>query len=142
MNEQRNTETARRAYDLFKAGDIESLVGLYTDDATWESPQTENVPHGGKRKGKQQILEFMSLVGENLENLHFEPREIIAQGNKTVVLGDYGWRVKATGKEFTSDFVHVNTFNDEGEMTSFKECLDTAAARDAYTVSSGQTANQ
>ncbi len=133
MNEQENIKTARRAYDLFKAGDIEALVGLYTDDATWETPQVENMPQTGKRQGKQQILEFMSLVGENSENLHFEPREFIAQGNKTVVLGDYSWRVKATGKEYTSDWVHVSTFNDDGKMTSFKEYLDTAAARDAYT---------
>lgn len=77
----------------------------------------------------------MSLVGENSENLHFEPREFAAQRNKVVILGDYRWRVKATGKEFTSDFVHVNTFNDDGKITSFKEYLDTAAARDAYTAS-------
>lgn len=133
MNEQRNTETARRAYELFKAGDIESLLGLYTEDATWETPRTENVPHSGKRLGKQQILEFMSLINDNSENLSFEPREFIAQGNKTVVLGDYRWRVKATGKEYASDWVHVSTFNDDGKMTSFKEYLDTAAASDAYT---------
>ena len=141
MNEQRNTETARRAYELFKAGDIESLLDLYTDDATWETPRVENMPQTGKRHGKQQILEFMSLINESSENLHFEPREFIAQGNKTVVLGDYGWRVKATGKEYTSDWVHVSTFNDDGKMTSFKEYLDTAAARDAYTANA-QTANQ
>ncbi len=135
MNEQKNTETARRAYDLFKAGDIESLMGLYTDDASWESPKTENVAHSGKRKGKQQMLEFMSLVGEHSENIHFEPREIIAQGDKVVVLGDYRWRIPATGKEYESDFVHVCTFNDDGKITSFKEYLDTAAARDAYTAS-------
>lgn len=133
MNEQKNIETARRAYQLFKAGDIESLLNLYTDDATWETPKTENVPQTGKRQGKEQILEFMRLVNENSENLHFEPREFIAQGNKTVVLGNYAWRVKATGKQYASDWVHVSTFNDEGKMTSFKEYLDTAAARDAYT---------
>lgn len=135
MNEQRNTETARRCYELFKAGDIESLLDLYTDDATWETPNIENVPHGGKRKGREQMLEFMSLVGEHSENLHFEPREFIAQGNKVVVLGDYGWRSKATGKEYESDFVHVCTFNDAGKTTSFKEYQDTAKARDAYTAS-------
>jgi len=140
MNEQRNTETARRAYEFFKAGDIESLMNLFTDDADWESPQTENVPQSGRRKGKEQMLEFMRLVGpEHSQNLHFEPREIIAQGNKTITLGDYSWRVKSTGKEYTSDWVHVCTFNDDGKMTSFKEYLDTAAARDAYTASA-QTA--
>lgn len=136
MNEQRNTETARRAYELFKAGDIESLLDLYTDDVDWETPKVENVPQTGKRKGKQEMLEFMSLVGPDYsENLHFEPREFIAQGNKVVILGDYGWRINATGKEYTSDWVHVCTFNDDGKITSFKEYLDTAAARDAYTAS-------
>jgi len=134
MNEQENTKTAQRAYELFKAGDIESLLDLYSDDATWETPQIENVPQGGKRQGKQQIMEFMSLVGEN-ENLHFEPREFVAQGDKVVILGDYSWRVKATGKEYESDFVHVCTYGDDGKLTSFKEYLDTAAARDAYTAS-------
>lgn len=135
MNEQRNKETARRCYELFKAGDIESLLNLYTDDSDWESVKTENVPHSGKRKGKEQILEFMSLVGEHSENIHFEPREFVAEGNKVVVLGDYKWRIKSTGKEYESDFVHVNTFNESGKITGFKEYHDTAAARDAYTAS-------
>jgi hypothetical protein len=140
MNEQRNTQTARRAYDFFKAGDIESLINLYTDDATFETPETENVPHGGKRQGKEQIWEFMRIVGENLESLHFEPRQIVAQNETTVTLGEYRWRVKSTGKEFTSDFVHVNTFDDVGKMTSFKEYADTAKARDAYTMDTAQSA--
>ena len=135
MNEQKNTETVRRTYELFKTGDIESLMDLYTDDADWENPQNENVPHSGKRKGKKQILEFLSLVGENSENIHFEPRETVAQDDKVVVLGDYRWRIPATGKEYESDFVHVCTFNEDGKITSFKEYLDTAAARDAYTAS-------
>jgi hypothetical protein len=74
-----------------------------------------------------------SLVGEHSENIHFEPRETIAQGNKVVVLGNYHWRIKSTGKEYQSDFVHVCTFNDDSRITSFKEYLDTAAAGDAYT---------
>lgn len=140
MNEQRNTENAKRAYELFKAGDVESLMSLYTTDADWETPATENVPHGGRRKGREQMLEFMQIVNENSENLHFTPGEFIAQGDKVVVLGDYGWRSKATGKEYTSDFVHVCTFNDDGKITGFKEYNDTAAARDAYTADSAQAA--
>ncbi len=139
MSEQENVQIAKRAYELFKGGDIESLLNLYTDDATWETPRVENMPQTGKRKGREQMLEFMALVGPgNLESLRFEPREFVAQGNKVVVLGHYQWRVKATGKEYASDFVHVCTFDDDGKITAFKEYLDTAAARDAYT--SAQTA--
>lgn len=124
MNEQRNTETARSAYDLFKRGNINPLMNLYAEDADGEMPRVESA----------QLLEFMSLVGpEKIENLRFEPREFVAQGNKVVVLGVYHWRVKATGEEYESDFVHVCTFDDEGKITAFKEYMDTAAAKDAYT---------
>ncbi len=140
MHEQRNTENAKRSYELFKAGDVGSLMNLYTEDSDWETPDTENVPHGGKRRGREQMMEVFSLVVGNMQNLHFEPREFVAQDKTVVVLGDYGWRINSTGKEFTSDFVHVLTFDDAGKITSFKEHLDTAKARDAYTAGSAQGA--
>jgi len=132
MNAQENTKIARQAYEYFNSGNIESLLGLYTDDAQWETPEVKNMPQSGKRSGLAGIREFMSLVNENLEALKFEPRDFIAQDDKVVILGDYRWRVKATGKEYASDWVHVCTFKD-GKVTSFKEYHDTAAARDAHT---------
>jgi ketosteroid isomerase-like protein len=70
-------------------------------------------------------------VEANQETLEFEPREFIAQGDKVVSLGHYRWRVKTTGREFSSDFAHVFTVRD-GKIVSFQEYTDTASAARAY----------
>ena len=132
MNEQENTKLVQRTYELFKSGDIETLLNMYSDDIVWQLPEMENVPFGGKRSGRENVGEFFSVVNDSLEVLQNEPTEFIAQGDKVVVLGHHSWRVKATGKEVSSDFAHVCTVKD-GKITSFKEYMDTAAASKAQT---------
>jgi ketosteroid isomerase-like protein len=48
-----------------------------------------------------------------------------------VSLGDYAWRVKVTGREYESDFVHVYSVRD-GKVTRFQEFMDTAVVGAAY----------
>ena len=61
----------------------------------------------------------------------FEPKEFLAHGDKVAVLGHYTWHVKATGRKFSSDFVHVFTVQN-GKITNMHEYLDTHAAVQAY----------
>ncbi len=132
MNEQENTKLVQKTYELFKSGDIETLLSIYSDDIVWQLPEMENVPFGGKRTGRENVVEFFSLVNDSLEDLQIEPTEFIAQGDKVVVLGHYSWRVKATGREFSSDWAHVCTVRD-GKIVSSHEYMDTAAANRAHT---------
>jgi ketosteroid isomerase-like protein len=131
MNEQANTRTVQPVYEHFKSantgsGDFQSLLSLYSDDVEWLVPDMENVRYGGKRRGLKSVREFFSSVADDLEVLQFEPQEFIAQGDKVVALGRYSWRVKATGKEFSSDWAHVCTVRD-GKIVRFREYMDTAA---------------
>lgn len=103
MNEQENTRLAQQAYERFKTGDIQSLLDLYADDVEWELPAIESVPFTGKRQGRAAVADFFQAVNEAQEVLSFNPQEFIAQGDKVVVLGNYSWRVKATGREYSSD---------------------------------------
>ena len=48
-----------------------------------------------------------------------------------MVLGDYAWRVKSTGREYETDFVHVFTARD-GKVARFQEFMDTAVVGWAY----------
>ena len=48
-----------------------------------------------------------------------------------VVLGDYAWTVKATGKSFRANFAHVATLRD-GKIVRFREYTDTAAGAAAF----------
>ncbi len=132
MNEQENTKLVQRTYELFKSGDIETLLKMYSDDVSWETPKVENAPFGGKISGRENVAEFFSRLDESEECLALEPTEFIAQGNKVVVLGNFSWRIKSTNKEYASDFAHVVTVADD-KITGFYEFFDNAAAGRAYT---------
>jgi len=132
MNEQENTQLVQKTYELFKSGDIETILGLYSDDVSWETPIVENVPFTGRISGRDKVAEFFTSLDEHEEFLVFEPTEFIAQGGKVVVLGHSTARVKSTNKELTLKFAHIVTVA-EGKITGFYEFFDTAAAGRAYT---------
>ncbi len=132
MNEQENTKLVQKTYELFKSGDIETLLEMYSDDVSWETPKVENAPFGGKISGRENVAGFFTRLDEAEECLTFEPTEFIAQDNKVVVLGHFAWRIKATNKEYASHFAHVVTVAD-GKVTGFYEFFDNAAAARAYT---------
>ncbi|MEO7674658.1 MAG: nuclear transport factor 2 family protein [Pyrinomonadaceae bacterium] len=132
MNEQENTDIVRRTYELFKSGDIETLFSMYSDDVVWHVPEMENVPYAGTITGRQNVVDFFALLDETEENLTFDTREFIAQGDKVVVSGNFSWRVKSTNKEYASEFAHIVTVGG-GKITGFHEYLDTAARSKAHT---------
>jgi len=131
MNEQENTKLVQKTYELCKSGDIETLLGMYSDDISWETPKVENVPFGGKVSGRDKVTEFFTNLDEHEEFSVFETTEFIAQGDKVVVLGHSTARVKSTNKELTLEFAHIVTVAD-GKITGFYEFFDTAAAARAY----------
>lgn len=131
MSEQENIRIVQQAYSSFKTGDIESLLGLFSDNIVWQLPNIENVPIGGKRSGLKQVGQFFASVAELEESLEFEPRDFVAQGNKVAVQGQYRWRVRATGREYQSDWAHVFTV-ENGKVTEFQEYLDTAVLVAAF----------
>jgi hypothetical protein len=110
---------------------MESLLSLYSEDVEWHVPEMENVRFAGNRRGIEGVKTFFSAILEDLDILEFEPHEFVAQGDKVVTLGRYSWRVKATGKEFSSDFAHVCTVRD-GKIVEFHEYMDTAAEIKAH----------
>lgn len=130
MSEQ-NTAIVQQAYHNFKTGNIQGLLDLLADDVTWQLPEIEGVAIAGKRSGRDSVREFFATVARDQDVIEFEPREFVAQGDKVISLGNYRWRVKDTGREFASDFVHVFTIRD-GKIVAFREHFDSAAVAAAY----------
>ncbi|HAF12249.1 MAG TPA: ketosteroid isomerase [Blastocatellia bacterium] len=130
MSEQ-NKAIVEQAYNNFKTGNIEALLNLMVDDVTWTLPEMEGAPFGGKRTGRAAVAEFFATVNTSQEPLRFEPRELIAEGDKVVALGSYEWRVRASGREFGADFAHAWTIQN-GKVVAFHEYTDTAACANAY----------
>jgi len=131
MNEQENTKTIKRAYELFKSGDVEDFLKMFSDDVSWETPKVENTPFNGKISGHANLVNWITTYSEAEEMLVFEQDEFIAQGDKVVVLGHCETRTKSANKEYATNFVHIFTVKD-GKITGFLELFDTAAAEKAY----------
>jgi ketosteroid isomerase-like protein len=131
MGEQENTRLAQQAYENFKTGNIQALLSMCSGDIEWQLPEIEHVPFVGKCQSREQVGQFFASLGEEQEVLEFEPKELIAQGDKVVALGHYAWRVKSTRRRFEGDWAHVFTVR-EGQIVRFQEYTDTAAAAAAY----------
>ena len=131
MGDRENTELVQQGYQHFQNGDIQGLLGLLSEDVEWTQFEIEGVPFSGTRRGPERVSEFFSQVFDTEDPLHFEPREFVAQDDKVVALGHYAWRVKSTGREYESDFVHVFTVRD-GKVAKYQEFMDTAVVGAAY----------
>jgi ketosteroid isomerase-like protein len=140
MSEQDNLQIVREAYAAFKRGDIPDVLNKLADDVVWLLPgPADIIPVSGERRGRKQVGQFFSTLDENQEARQFEPQEFVAQGEKVVVLGQYRWLVRKTGREFASHWAHVFTVRD-GKIVGFQEYYDTAASVGAYRAAAAQTA--
>ena len=131
MSEQNNAATVQQAYNNFKTGNIQALVEQMSDGITWQLPEIEGVPLAGTRNGRDGVKEFFATLARDQDVLEFEPLESVAQGDKVISLGHYKWRVKETGREYESDFVHVFTVRN-GKIVAFREHFDSAVVGAAY----------
>ena len=95
-----NLETTKKAYELFKQGDISALVKDIVDDTcTWISPGPQDkLPWAGSFKGRQEIADFFARVAQNLDFAEFAPREMIEQRDTVVVIGTSSARAKQQAK--------------------------------------------
>jgi uncharacterized protein len=126
-----NIEIVQEAYNKFSAGDIPGILNLLSEDINWQTPEIENAPLGGARRGHAGASEFFALLDQTEEVTKFEPKEFIAQGDRVVALGTYGATVKETGRSYETDWVQIFTVKD-GKITSFTEFFDNALASRAF----------
>ncbi|MGZ5199643.1 MAG: nuclear transport factor 2 family protein [Telluria sp.] len=131
MREQDNIALVRQGYDAYSKGDLPRLLSMFSRDIDWDMPEIEGVPFTGKRHGIDAVGECFRLMDESQQAREFKPDEFIGQGDKVLVLGHCTFYVKATGREFSSDFCHVFRISGD-KVTSFKEYDDSYAAAKAY----------
>lgn len=125
--EAANQALVQTIYEDFAKGDVAAILALCDPAIEWISGGSrDDFPTLGQRHGIEGAASFFRDVAEHDHFTSFEPREILPIGDKVFALGHYGVTVKATGKHFESDWVHVFTIR-EGKGVKFQEFTDTAA---------------
>ncbi len=126
-----NTQIVQDAYGKFGSGDIPGLIGLLSADIDWRVPEIEGSTFGGAWLGQEAVCNFFTALVTDEDITQFEPREFVSEGDKVAVLGYSAATVRATGKSYQTDWVHIFTIKD-GKITKFHEFFDNAAATRAY----------
>ena len=131
MDEESNTLIIRTGYENFAAGNISDLVEHFADDVELHAPEVENSPYGGIWHGRAAVEAYFHLLMETEDITDFEAREYIAKDDRVIVLGRWTSTVRATGRHYSTDWVHIHTLKN-GKITTFSYYFDTAAALRAF----------
>ena len=125
MNEKENIELARKGYQEFLDGDIDSILNRNTEDSEWTFPGPSDIlPISGTYRSREEIAQFFSKLAETLEFTTFEPREFLPFGDRVLVIGHDTGKVKATGTTFEEDWIHVCTYRN-GKLSRWQAFVDT-----------------
>jgi ketosteroid isomerase-like protein len=124
-----NSDALKRGYDAFNQGDIDTVKQIFADDIRWEGPNTEGVPMSGVHEGKDAVLQALGWIGENFEQFHVSPDEMVEEGGTIVVLSHLDGKTKS-GKDVKLPGVEVWRMSD-GQAERVQSLLDTAEIKQA-----------
>jgi len=128
---ENNIELVKQLYAAFSKKDINTILGLLSEDVEWGEPENPFNPAGGIRKGHAGFLEWLN-IGKNAEDiLVLEPKRFLRDNDSVAVIGYMKCQAKLTGKIYDSDFVHLAVIKDN-KICKFQEFFDTYAAGEAF----------
>jgi len=117
-------ETVKQAYAEFGKGNIQGVLDLLDDDASWSDPGYPAIPYAGKRTGKKEIMNFFSEMSQTLTFTRFEPREFYSDGNIVTAKGFFSGLMNENKNPFESDWVMLWEVRD-GKIKSYQAYVDT-----------------
>jgi len=120
-----------RFYEAIDGDDVPTIIAFFADDAVVSYPADGTLPYGGSWQGPDAIGRFLDLHDETEEILAFEPATMAVDGSQVIVRGRFEGRSKATGRTWTTRWVHA--FEVSGDrIQRWEAYFDTAAALEAH----------
>ena len=123
-----------RAFYQMALVDLEKALELYvaTEGFVWENPLPAHIPFGGSLEGHAGLRRYLALVNDAIEMNEFEFGEMVAQGDTVMAAGHEASRIRATGRSYEMDFVHLVKFTPDGKLLRVREYNDTASIGAAF----------
>jgi len=126
-----NVTLVQNLYAAFGRGEIATVVGAITSDASWHvHGRPTDHPSMGEFKGPAGVQKFFDTLAEVQTASVFSPREFDGCGDKVFVRGHYVWTIKKSGKTVDTEWLHIFTVKD-GKVAAFDEFTDTAQFAEA-----------
>lgn len=128
-----NAAIVGEMFEAFKRGDIETLLSYMHPDITWTVTGSSPIPYARTYKGREDTRTFFPSLAKAVTFHEFVPERILNADEHTVVsIGHFKGTVNATGKEFRSDWVMIDEFDDDGLVVSFHDYTDSQNVAKAF----------
>ena len=131
MDTDRNRATAQRLFDLFCASDIDGVLALMTDDATWRIPgKKELTPTAGVYTKERIGRLFRRMIEGLTTGLRMTVLSSIAEGDRVALEVVSSGDLK-NGRQYRQEYHFLMEFRD-GKISAVREYLDTQHAHDVW----------
>jgi uncharacterized protein len=131
MDTDRNTATAQRFFELFSASDIDGVLALMTDDATWRIPGKQELTPTAGVYTKERIGRLFRRMIDNLSTgLQMTVLSSIAAGNRVALEVTSSGDLK-NGRLYRQEYHFLMEFRD-GKISAVREYLDTQHAHEVW----------
>jgi len=128
-----NAGTVAHQFDLFKNGEIDKLLSMMHPRVLWHVSGAAPIPYARTYRGTKDVATFFAEMAKAVTFTEFAPEKIVNADEHTVVsIGHLSLTVNATGKEVKSDWAMISEFDEEGNLDSFKDYMDTQAIANAF----------
>ena len=125
MNIEKNAQIVKDFLAALGRRDKQGLLALSAEDMEWIIPG-EDSPLAGTHRGHAGLENLLEKANETVETFYPEPPELIAQGDRVLVIGFATGRIKATNRRFEDHWVFAITVRN-GKVTNIREYIDTLA---------------
>ncbi len=127
-----NLQIVKNIYAGFAAGDMEAVLKDMSETIVWMHPgDPEQIPFAGKFEGKAGVSRFFEIVFEQIDVVEQNIKSYMDGDDSVIVVGYEHMRVKNTGREYKSNWIHMYKLAD-GKIVAFEEFIDTAALVSAF----------
>lgn len=82
-----NVDLLKKGYADFSSGDIQAATAPWSDDFTWEGPDSEELPGSGRHEGKDAALQVLQKAVGAWDEFNLSADEFVDGGDTVVVLG-------------------------------------------------------
>jgi ketosteroid isomerase-like protein len=125
---QDNVDVIESAYAAFGKGDLEAVLGYFSDSAEIVAP--ESVPWGGEYEGPEGMRTYLAKLLEHFTDFKSTPVKVLgADDNHVIVVARNSGKTKS-GNRIENEVVWIFQLRD-GAVTSAHAFSDTATLLEA-----------